>query len=456
MPGVLQRVLYVDLASRQIGEERLPLEWYRESLGGHGLAIRYLMEDLRLKNPVLQDPILIMTGPLTGYPLPGASKASLLSYRQDTRTLKLSSLGGMFPAYLKHSGFDGVVITGKAKEPVWLQLKAGENRILSALDLWGLDVFTTEERVKGAWSEVSTLTIGPAGENGHLWATLVIDRFINTGVSLGGDFGRKFLKAVAVEADGENIDDAGADGFLAAAMDYIEGQKISFSSGENRRSCLGCVGGCGLYRAEEGVAFFADELERLKGLLPQLTWDQVHYFYQECLRQGLEFYMSAKSVGRGVSGWNLREGLDHFARNTKDCGEGCFNTRSWGEAQLNVHRWYADEAFRRVRTLAGLVERENLAMVRNCLPCCERWNMSLKEMVYFLNRTGTWAYTPEDLLCLGERIIRQTMAFYQSLNYGAIKVQRDQSCNRLLPSILGEHSQDYLRLRGWADTGYPQ
>jgi aldehyde:ferredoxin oxidoreductase len=362
----------------------------------------------------------------------------------------------MFPAYLKLAGFYGLVITGKAKEPVWLQLKAGESKILSASDLWGFDVFIAEERLKGPWTETSTLTIGPAGEKGHPWSTLVIDRFINTGAGLGSDFGRKYLKAVAVEASGEMTNEAGAGALYAAAKGYIQQQKNCISSGETRRSCLGCVQGCGLYRTEEGVAFFAEELERLQGLLPQLTWDQVHYFYQKCLRQGLQFCMSDQSVGAEVSGWNLQEVLDHFPRYPEDLPAGCLNTRSWEEAQLNVHRWYSDEAFRRVDTVSGLVQVENLAMVKNCLTCCERWSMSLEEMALFLNKIGVGAYTPDDLLRLGERIIRQTMAFYHNLHYEEIDGEWLRPCAQLLPYILRKHHRDYLRLRGWEEMGYPQ
>ena len=103
MAGVSQKILHVQMDRGLIGEETLPIQWYRESIGGHGLAIRYLLEDLELKKPVLKDPIILMTGPLTGTPLPGTSRASILSYQNEARLLKIASVEGKFPAYLRPS-----------------------------------------------------------------------------------------------------------------------------------------------------------------------------------------------------------------------------------------------------------------------------------------------------------------------------------------------------------------
>jgi len=283
---------------------------------------------------------------------------------------------------------------------------------------------------------------------------LVVDRFINTGAGLGGDFGRKLLKSIAVEASGEIKIEKGTDAFQEVSEAYIRRQKTTFC-GEIRRSCLGCVQGCGLYRAKEGVAFFADEIERLQALLPHWTRDQVNDFYQEGLRQGMKFCRLGEPVSRKFPGENLREFMEHWTCNCHDHPEGCSNTRSWEEVQLNVHHWYRDEAFRRVETVEDLIEKENLAMVKNCLPCCELWSMGLEEMSDFLKWVGPWTYSPQELLSLGERIIRQTMSFYQGINYGGIDELGHRPSSLFLPAVLREHPRDYLRLRGLVETGYP-
>ena len=100
------------------------------------------------------------------------------------------------------SGYDVLVIKGKASEPAMIDINPEQVKISPANHLWGLDVHETTERL----SEESepgkpqpVLCIGPAGENLVLIAAAMNDRNRAYGRSgLGAVFGSKNLKAVRV------------------------------------------------------------------------------------------------------------------------------------------------------------------------------------------------------------------------------------------------------------------
>ena len=52
---------------------------------------------------------------------------------------------GPFGAALKRSGFDAIVVTGRAAEPVAIVVADGRIEIVPAVDAWGLDTSETVE-----------------------------------------------------------------------------------------------------------------------------------------------------------------------------------------------------------------------------------------------------------------------------------------------------------------------
>lgn len=449
-------MLSVNLTEGLIGEERLPEQWYLQKIGGHGVGMEYLLEDMKLKWPLLDNPIIIMTGPLTGSPVPATSKACIISYARESEVLNLGAIEGRFPAYLKLAGFDGLVITGRAEEPVQLLIRKNGSKIIGASGLWGKDIFAAEEDIRGELGEVSTLTIGQAGENANIHASVVSDRFVNAGAGLGRDFGAKTLKSISVEGDGELSIDAGTAGFLASAAEYARRHFHETATEETRRTCFGCTGCCGSYSSQEDILFFGDDVERVQDLLPDMAQESVLKLYKECLRQGIGVFAVARSIADRANDENLHECLDSLlSKAVKEDPENCVNTFSWEEAQLRLHGRYFDDAFRETDTIDALIERENLVMVKNCIPICERWRMSIQDMVIFLNGMTGLDYSPDDLLKVGQDVIRQTMDFYAGISYEARTDQEFTPCTAMLPSVLVKNPKHYIERRGWEATGYP-
>ena len=82
--------------------------------------------------------IVVTTGPLTGTGAPMASRFNVSSISPLTGLLASSNCGGSFGLHLKKAGCDGLVITGRADAPVWVEIAEDGVRFHDASDLWGM------------------------------------------------------------------------------------------------------------------------------------------------------------------------------------------------------------------------------------------------------------------------------------------------------------------------------
>jgi aldehyde:ferredoxin oxidoreductase len=148
-----------------------------------------------------------MTGPLTGTDYPCSSDMSVVTLNVNTGyTVGDSHTHGFFGAFLKCAGYDGIILQGAAKKPVYLWISDGEVEIRDAADLWGKDTHETEDLVKahvGA-RKVSVAAIGPAGENLLHGASIENDHYhMAAKAGVGAVMGSKRLKAIAVKGEGK-------------------------------------------------------------------------------------------------------------------------------------------------------------------------------------------------------------------------------------------------------------
>ncbi|MFC1873554.1 aldehyde ferredoxin oxidoreductase family protein [Chloroflexota bacterium] len=203
--GYMGKLLRVDLSSGKISEEQLPDESVlRKYIGCYGLGLK-LLYDLLLPGTSAHDaenPMIFLTGPLTGTRAPGATNLTLITKNGDTDfTASRSHTHGLFGPNLKFAGYDGIIITGKSAEPVYLWISDERVELRDATHLWGKDTHETEDLVKDDLNEpkASVAAIGPAGEN--LCAGALIENDYNHSMAHGGTgsvMGSKKLKAIAV------------------------------------------------------------------------------------------------------------------------------------------------------------------------------------------------------------------------------------------------------------------
>jgi aldehyde:ferredoxin oxidoreductase len=203
MNGYLGKILRVDLTHAQLWDEALNEDYARRFVGGSGLAARYLYDLLDEGIDPLgpANPLFFLTGPLTGTSMTSAGRYCVCARSPLTGIWGEANSGGFFGPELRYAGYDGVLITGKAEHPIWLSIIHGQAALHAAGDLWGCDIYTTQERIRSEIGDPRTRVacIGLAGENQVRFAGIANDhgRFAAR-AGLGAVMGSKNLKAIAV------------------------------------------------------------------------------------------------------------------------------------------------------------------------------------------------------------------------------------------------------------------
>jgi len=199
------RILFVDVTRGTSRVEPLSEATARAFLGGNGLAARLLYDTVPAGIDSF-DPanaVVFAVGPITDTTVPGNSRACVASKSPLTELFFDSTFGGRFPATLKRTGFDAVVITGRAPAPSYLLVTETGATVKPAAALSGMstrDAVNALVAAEGA--DADAIAIGPAGERGVRFAALAHYWKNREGVSgrggIGAVLGSKNLKAVVV------------------------------------------------------------------------------------------------------------------------------------------------------------------------------------------------------------------------------------------------------------------
>ena len=201
--GYWGNILEVDLTTRRTTKIDLDQKICENFIGGRGLGIRLLWD--RIKKPGLDafspdNPLLLCTGPLSGLPLPGPSRVSLVTKAANSGTLTYSSFGGQIGPSLKHCGYDALAITGRSDRPVVLVINNEKISFRNAADLWGKTAPQVLRQLsKELGPRYSCMAIGPAGEQLVRFAGIISDvRRTSVRGGAGAVMGSKNIKAIAI------------------------------------------------------------------------------------------------------------------------------------------------------------------------------------------------------------------------------------------------------------------
>jgi aldehyde:ferredoxin oxidoreductase len=192
----------VDLSSGVVRTCEIPDLWRDRFVGGRGIGARILTEELPTRVDALapENVLVFATGPFQGTGIAGASRMAVLAVSPVTGRVSDSFVGGFLPHEFGRSGFDGLILRGRARRPVYLVVQDGRIEILDAGHLWGKDVLETDRALKARHPGVRTATIGTAGERMIPYATIMVD--VNRAAGrpgFGAVMGSKNLKAVVVK-----------------------------------------------------------------------------------------------------------------------------------------------------------------------------------------------------------------------------------------------------------------
>jgi aldehyde:ferredoxin oxidoreductase len=162
------KLLRVDLGAGSLQVEPIDEADVQRYLLGSGLAAKLYYEemdpDLDPLHPA--SPLLAMNGLLSGTFSPTGCRSSWCGRSPLTGIWNEANMGGHWGAELRFAGLDGVVVAGRAPEPVYLWLHDGHAEIRPAGHLWGLEHFDVFEKLRGETDpKAQVACIGPAGEN---------------------------------------------------------------------------------------------------------------------------------------------------------------------------------------------------------------------------------------------------------------------------------------------------
>ncbi|KJS31556.1 MAG: aldehyde:ferredoxin oxidoreductase [Desulfatitalea sp. BRH_c12] len=207
MFGFYNMVLSVDVTHKSYELQMISDDLLKRTLGGKGLATHLLLKH----NPPRVDPmspdnhIIFAAGPVAGSSIWGSCRHGVFTKSPQTGFYSESYSGGKVAESLAACGFDAIMIHGASEEPLWLEICEQSVYFHSAADLWGLDTYTTEDRVK-AWGTKNrpeagacgVVCIGPAGENLVSFAVIENDYWRSAGrTGTGAVMGSKRIKAIA-------------------------------------------------------------------------------------------------------------------------------------------------------------------------------------------------------------------------------------------------------------------
>lgn len=222
MYGTIGKLLRVNLSTGIIKEEPLSGDLVKKYIGGRGLGTKIYCDEVDAKIDPLspENKLILMTGPMTGTFGTSAGRLMWITKAPLTGTIGCANSGGHFGPELKYAGFDGIIFEGKSEKPVYLFVNDGKYELRDASELWGKTVNeTTDALIEAIDPDAKVCCIGPAGERGVLYATIMNEKGRAAGRGgLGAVMGSKNLKAVVARGTG-GIKVADPEGFISSCAD---------------------------------------------------------------------------------------------------------------------------------------------------------------------------------------------------------------------------------------------
>jgi aldehyde:ferredoxin oxidoreductase len=201
--GYTGRILRVDLCERTLRVEEQDGSFYRTYMGGWGIIEYYLLRELPPgADPLDSENVLVFaSGIMTGVAMAGSGRSAMGAKSPRTGGFGAAEVGGWWGAELVRAGFDALVVTGRAEEPVYLWIHDGQAEIRPAQHIWGCCSAETQAALRNELGDqrARVAQIGPAGEQLAPIANVIYDVNRTAGrTGLGAVMGSKKLKAVVV------------------------------------------------------------------------------------------------------------------------------------------------------------------------------------------------------------------------------------------------------------------
>lgn len=201
---MIGKLLRINLTTEECREEEIAPEQWESFIGGRGLGTYYLTKEVPPTVEPLspENKLIFMNGPLAGTLIPGNNKICVTFKSPLTNTYSYSLCGGHWGPELKFAGYDGLIIEGKAKNPVYIMINNDKVEIKSAEILWDKLIPESESLLRkelGDDKTVQIALIGPAGEKLVNYACITAGLYREFGRGgAGAVMGSKNLKGIAL------------------------------------------------------------------------------------------------------------------------------------------------------------------------------------------------------------------------------------------------------------------
>ena len=224
--GHTGKILRVNLTSGGIAVEHPDPQIYLDYLGGTGMGAKYLYDEVpagvEWNDP--ENRMMLFAGPLAGTKISGTGTFSVVTKGPMTNLAGTTQANGYLGAYLKLSGFDGIILQGRADVWQYLYIHDGQAELRDASHLVGKNTWQTEDALKEELVEqCSVFGIGPAGENLVRFAAIAGDHGHVAGHNgSGAVMGSKKLKCIAVKRGTQQVSLAHPETLSEAATTMVE------------------------------------------------------------------------------------------------------------------------------------------------------------------------------------------------------------------------------------------
>jgi len=182
------------------------LDYVDDFVGGRLLASRIYWDEVSQATGAL-DPenlLTVMPGPLAGTTATACSRwvISAKSPHSYPDQYGFGNAGGFLGAALKCAGYDGLIISGRAKKLSYILIENDKVEIKDAGGLRGLAPDETMKKLKEIHGNNGRiLCVGPAGENMVRFAVASTDQGGTISNGMGAVMGSKNLKALVVKGN---------------------------------------------------------------------------------------------------------------------------------------------------------------------------------------------------------------------------------------------------------------
>jgi aldehyde:ferredoxin oxidoreductase len=347
----VQPILKINLSTGDIDSFAVPIQEVENYIGGASLAARLLYDELTKElNPLSDEaPLLFITGPVTGTVGPAVGRFVVAGRSPATGLWAEANCGGFWGSEIRMTGYDGLWLVGRARDPVFLVINDEGVSIRDASQYWGMETYQTQKAIQENLGnkKYRIATIGLAGEKLISFASILTDHGrLAARTGLGAVMGSKNVKAIAVRGFAE-ISVANKEVFnslrtqtnhflltenealaarelgtasVADYMDYlgempkkyyqtaqfegaakISGSAIADTILAGISACHGCVIACGrVVKLEDGKKRKGPEYETLVGFGPNLLISDpavITHLGELCDRYGMDTISTSNVIG---------------------------------------------------------------------------------------------------------------------------------------------------------------